>query len=122
MAFLGQVPLHWLIQPDMTSQLLHLQDLPVRKVFDALGMTWREQGTSHPGGKDIEPCVVACPEEAEATDSSLAGSTHVLPVCKEAEPETANVLGRDEQAVLRKGTYDFARYGNSCCLMMPVAD
>ena len=58
---------------------------------------------------------MACPEGAEATDSSLAGSTHVLPVCKEAEPETANVLGRDEQTVLRRGAYDFARYGGSCC-------
>ena len=58
---------------------------------------------------------MGCPEGAEATDSSLAGSTHVLPVCKEAEPETANVLGRDEQTVLRRGAYDFARYGGSCC-------
>ena len=45
----------------------------------------------------------------------------MLPVCKEPEPETANVLGKDEQAVLRKGIYDFARYGSRCCLMVPMA-
>ena len=79
-------------------------------------------GISHLDGKGAEPCVVACPEGAEVTDSSLAGSTHLLPVCKVAEPETVNVLSRNEQAVLRKGAYNFARCGNSCCLMMPVAD
>ena len=55
------------------------------------------------------------PDGAEVIESISAGSTHVLPVCTEAEPETANILDKDTQAVLRKGAYDFTRYGGRRC-------
>lgn len=46
---------------------------------------------------------------AATEDSSLSSSTHVLPVSSIAEPETINTLDKGTQAVLRKGTYNFAR-------------
>lgn len=63
----------------------------------------------------LSPVLWLAPDGAETIDSSSAGSSHVLPVCKEAEPETANVLGKGVQAVLRKGAYDFSRCGGRRC-------
>ena len=67
-------------------------------------------------------CKIACSHASQnalnlagsikaAPEESISGnSTHVLPVSSTPPPEEKNLLDRDIQGVLRKGTYNFARW------------